>query len=254
MFRILYSDLRKILKSAALKIGIAAIAGYLFVNVLTIKIVGLYMHIGIYTDDFISCFPEIAIFLITASTLLITVGDFSDGCMRNKIISGISRTDIAMSALIGGMFQGFLYSFAACIFTFLLGAIFGKGLNNYTVGEYADFWIINTMTCMAIGAFSTILIIILGGKKISYVIGLAFAFVMKVFTMDVLDKLFPESGHCSLSGAKLAIYSFFEKYVPYIYQSVRPHYSYLTYFIGCGGLVLISVILGIIVFNKKEIQ
>ncbi len=254
MFRILYSDLHKILKSAALKIGFAAIAGYLLANVLVLKIVGAYMHIGIYSDDIITCFPEIAIFLITASTLLITVGDFSDGCMRNKIISGTSRTDIAMSALIGGMFQGFLYSLAGCLVTVLLGVIFGEGLNSYTVSEYADFWIINTMTCMAIGAFSTILILILGGKKISYVIGLAFAFVMKVFTMEVLDKLYPESGPCALRGFKFLLYSFFEKYVPYLYQSIRPHYSYLTYFIGCGGLILISVVLGIIVFNKKEIQ
>ncbi len=254
MFRILYSDLRKILLSKTLKICFIAIAAYLFANVAILKIVGFYMHISLYADDFISCFPEIAIFLITASTLFLTVTDFSDGCMRNKLISGASRTEIAMSALIGGMFQGLIYSAFACVITVLAGFVFTKDLNSYTLGEYADYWIINSMTCMAIGAFSTILVISFGGKKISYVIGLSFAFVMKVFTMDVISKLFPESGHCVLTGVKLAIYSFSEKYVPYIYQSIRPHHSFLTYFIGCGGLVLISAAIGIIIFNKKEIQ
>lgn len=42
-------------------------------------------------------YGTISTFLIFASTLITTTSDYSDGCIRNKIISGASRVNIYLS-------------------------------------------------------------------------------------------------------------------------------------------------------------
>ena len=123
-----------------------------------------------------------------------------------------------------------------------------------TVAELADYWLINTMACVAIAVFSTMLIMILGGKKISYIVGIALAVGFNIFNMEVNDKLYPTQGSCSLSGMKLAVYNFYDRFVPYSYLSMRPHHSILIYLAGAAGMIAVSVIIGMFIFNNKEIQ
>jgi hypothetical protein len=166
----------------------------------------------------------------------------------------VKRTDAFLSAVCGGMLQGALYTVFACLMSLPLVKVCTTGFVDYSIPEVADYWLIIIMTCMAIGAFSTSLVMIFGGSKIAYVIGLIIAFVMRVLSAQILDKLYPEKGFCTLTGTKLAVYSFIDKYVPYSYLTVRPHYNMSCYVIGCSGMIIISVIIGLLVFNKKELK
>ncbi|MCR5213318.1 MAG: hypothetical protein K6E10_02810 [Eubacterium sp.] len=255
MFRILYSDTRKMIYDRSFHTCLLINIFYQFFSVLVLKLTNiLYPRIILYADDVAFNFGSFSIFLIFASTLITTASDYSDGCIRNKIISGASRTSIYLSGATCGLLHGVIHSMAACITSILCNLIFSLKWNTYTVQEISDYWLIITLSCMALGVFSTTLIIVLGGHKSSYVIGLSIVIAMKILSLDVLDKLYPEEGKCTLTGLKLDLYQFIEKYVPFLYTIVRPHFGFSTYMLGAGGLIIISLILGLVIFNRKEIR
>ena len=254
MFRILYSDTRRILHDKWVRLALAGIVVYQLFYLVTLKfVIGWFFHEKMWADEVGFCFSSIAIFVVTAGTLSTTVTDYETGCLRNKLISGAKRKEVFLSAMIGGMMQGMLYSMTACVSSGLSSLLFTEGFQTYTVQEFADQWLLTTITCMAIGAFSTALVMLTGGKVVSYVIGLSVAFAMKVICMRVLDKLFPSQGTCKLTGLKLTVYRAVDRFVPYSYLSMRPHQAWTDYLVGIGGMIVISVAVGLILFERKEL-
>lgn len=255
MFRNLYADTRKIFFSRGFYLAVFIIIFYqliasLFDWGLTVFLVGGQVS----SDELAFMFRSIAAFVVTISTLLVTQRDFEDGCIRNNLISGVKRSDAFLSAIICGMLQGVLLSFIAFISSMIVLPILSKGFMNYSIPEVADYWFMITLACMSIGAFSTALVMMMGGSKISYVIGLAIAFLLNILDTNVLDKLYPDKGNCMLTGAKLELYKFIDRFIPYSYLSAEPHWDSTSYIVGSTGLILISVVVGILVFNKKEIR
>lgn len=255
MFRILYSDMRKLLHDRGFLATLSVNVFYpLVLTLFLVAISAFFYHEKIMADQVCFQYQSIAIFLITASTLLFTMSEYSDGCIRNKIISGARRRDIFLSAAVMGGFQGVVHSMTGCITALVIRLLFSGEYQTYTIPEIADHWLITTMACISIGVFSTMLIMILGGKKASYIVGLFIATFMKIMSLEVIDKLYPEQGHCSLKGAKLAIYNFIDRFVPYTHLSIRPHRPFMEYLAGSTGLILLSLAIGLILFNQKEIQ
>lgn len=255
MFKLLYADTRKLIYHAGLRELVAAITVYLVGYTVMMKIVSHFMGGDISADDIHTCFASIATLLVSASTLMCTAGEYSDGCIRNKLISGAHRTEVFLSAEITAAMQAIILCAVAFTESVVLSLLCTKGgLISMTLSELADYWLIITMACISIAVFSTMLVMILGGKKISYVVGIAAAVGLNIFSLEIIDKLYPTQGKCTLSGMKLMLYSFYDRYVPYAYLSMRPHYGTLTYLGGSLGLVIISLIAGILIFNKKEIQ
>lgn len=255
MFRNLYADTRKIFFSRGFYSGVIAIIFYQAFASLVLWLLTVYLIKGhMASDEIAFIYTSIAAFVVTVTTLFVTQGDFDDGCIRNKLISGVKRSDAFLSAIISGMLQGVLLSIVAFVSSMAVLPMFTEGFMNYTIPEIADYWLLITLSCMSVGAFSTALIMIFGGSKISYVAGLAIAFVMKVLDTYVLDKLYPEKGNCTLTGAKLFLFKFIDRFIPYSYFSISPHWDTLSYLAGCMGLILISTVVGLYVFSKKEIH
>ena len=255
MFKLLYADCRKLLYHAGMREGLAAISGYLLVYTVVMKLVSRFVGSDITADEVHMTYSGIANLLVTACMLMTTVSDFSDGCIRNKLISGADRTAIFLSAEITGLIQAAILSAVACAESLLLSLIFTKGgMQTMTAAELADHWMINALSCMSIAVFSTMLIMVLGGSKLSYIVGIVIAVGLNIFTLMVLDKLYPEQGSCTLTGMKLTLYRFYDSFVPYAYLSMRQHHGMGSYLIGSLGLILISTVAGLLIFNKKEIQ
>ncbi len=255
MFRNLYADTRSILLSRAFRLALWAIAFYqVFYLAFEKALYTFFVGTAMGADDIAFIFNSIAAFVVTAATLFITDREFSNGCIRNKLISGVKRTDAFLSAVCGGMLQGAIYTIFAFVLSSILSGLFTIGFIGFSIPEAADYWLVTIMSCIAIGAFSTALVMMLGGNKLSYVIGLLLAFVMKVWDTFILDKLYPEKGFCKLTGTKLAVYSFVDRYIPYSYLITRPHYDMASYVIGCLAMVILSVVIGLIVFNRRELR
>ncbi len=255
MFRIFHADIRKMIHDKGFRTCLMVNILYQFFSVLILKTINiLYPKIVLYADAVAFNYGTISTFLIFASTLITTTSDYSDGCIRNKIISGASRVNIYLSWAACGLLHGLIHSVAACITSFLCNLIFFLKWDTYTAQEILYYWLIITLSCMALGLFSTTLVMILGGYKASYIVGLSIVIVMKIVSLEVLDKLYPENGICTLTGFKLCLYQFLEKYLPFFYPMMRPHYGLFTYMMGIGGITVISLILGLVIFKRKEIR
>ncbi|WP_026511812.1 hypothetical protein [Butyrivibrio sp. LC3010] len=254
MFRNLYADTRNVLFSRGFHTGILAVIVYQLFYLVCVSLIYFFLKDTVAAEDVAFVFPSMAAFLVTASTLYLTDREFSDGCIRNKLISGVKRSDAFLSAVCTGMMQGAIYAFVAAVLSTVVAVMFTGGFVTFSVNEIADYWLILTLACMAVGAFSTSLIMMLGGSKASYVVGLAIAFALKVYDTFILDKLYPEKGFCQLSGFKLLMYRFIDRFIPYSYFSTVPHYDMGSYVIGCAGMILISVVAGLLVFNRKQIK
>ncbi len=255
MFRNLYADTRKIFFSRGFYAVVLIIFFYqLFASLFDWALTVFLTKGQVASDEIAFMYHSIAAFVVTVSTLLITQRDFEDGCIRNNLISGIKRSDAFISAIVCGMLQGVLLTLVAFVSSMMVLPVLSKGFMDYSIPEVANYWLVITLASMSIGAFSTALIMMMGGKKISYVMGLAVAFLLNILDTNVLDKLYPDKGNCMLTGAKLELYKFIDRFIPYSYLSVEPHWDSASYIIGSTGLILISVVIGLLVFTKKEIR
>lgn len=255
MLRALYADIGRLLKSKYFKVGMMAVPIIQLLYLLLIYLLmSLWIKESMKAEDVASWFSGTALIWMAAFTLLLTEREFSDGCIRNKIISGVKRWEACLSAVLVGMLQGLMYSLMACLSFLAVSAVFFGGFTELSPSEIANDWLVIILSCIAVGAFSTALIMIFGGKKLSYFLGLALAVGYPSFHSRVLEQLYPESGPCTLSGAKLAIYEFIDKYIPYSYLTTAPRHPQWVYWVGCTGLIILSMLAGIGVFHKKELS
>ena len=255
MMRLIYNDTRRLFTNRNFRLCLLINVGYELFLVVGLKVIlYFFLHESIHADEVAFNYNAFAIFLLTASTLLTTISDFTDGGIRNKLISGANRRHIVLSSLFTGMLQGVIHSFVACITSIVVCWTMTDGYQMYNAKEVADYWLVMTLGSMAIGVLSTALIMMLGGRKSCYVVGLSIAFAMRIYSAAVISKLYPDKGMCKLTGAKLALYRFSDRYVPYLFISMRPHWDFGSYIIGSAGVIFISMFLALVIFNKKELK
>ena len=254
MFRNLYADVRSILLSRVFGLAMIFILVGQILNLIVAKVIYYVIDANVAAESIAYVYSSLAAFLVTAATLFITDREFSNGCIRNKLISGVKRSDAFLSAVCGGVLQAVIYTMFACVVSLVLSKLFTLGFMINTTSEIANRWLVTTMACVAIGVFSTSIVMMFGGNKASYVVGLFIAFAIKVWDTRILDKLYPDKGRCTLKGAELVIDRFIDRYVPYSYLVEEPHYDMGSYIIGCSAMIIVSIVIGLIVFNKRDLK
>ena len=256
MLRIFYADLRNALHNKGFRIACFTPLFYSGgITILLWVILKVFLKDGGLTaEDVLDNYNGLAAFLITAATMMVFSGDFSNGIIRNKLISGAKRKDVAMSCILCGALMGVLLCAVYVVVSVLFVTIFTEGLQMLTIAEAADSCLVFTLASMSVGAFSAMLVLVSGGSKISYAIGLVIAFVFKLLNLEVCEKLYPEKGLCALQGAKLMLYRGFDRFVPYSHFSLYTRWQFADYLIGSVVLIVLSLVIGILLFQKKEIK
>ena len=256
MLRMLYTDFRSTLLNRGIKILMLIFAAYIVGYVVLLKLVITLLNNGgsLTADDVLMVYNQSSIFVVTAATLIVYVGEFTNGSIRNKLCSGAKRSDIFLAAIINSAFLSFLMSMFCQMLEIVLALIFTDGLHSQILSETAYSMLETTISCTAIAVFSVGIIMIMGGNYASYIIGLGVAFLLKIFGMDVMRQLYPEKGPVTLTGTKLEVYRFFDKYVPYARCSGMPRWDMTSLLIGCAGLIIITTVIGLIIFDKKELK
>ena len=256
MLRVFYADLRNTLHNRGFLGCCFAMAGYmLFSAILLWVVLHIFLKDGALNgEDVLDSYDSLAGFVITGASLAVFSGDYTSGIVRNKIISGAKRRNIAISAITCGALIGALLCIIYVITGVVLVPFFTEGLRILRVSEAADAFLVFTLASMAVGAFSTMQVLVLGGSKVSYVVGLLTAFFLKIANIEVCEKLYPEKGLCTLQGAKLVLYRAFDRFVPYSHFSLMTRWKFTDYLIGSLSLIVISYFIGIVLFQKKEIK
>ena len=256
MLRVFYSDLRFLLNQLSLKICIGIVMGYTLMFVVVLKIITLFLNSGnfIYGEDVLSAYGDVAIFAITAATLLIFSSDFANGTIRNKLVNGIKRRHIFLSAVFNGMLAATFMTVIVTLFETLLALIFTDGFMTYTLPELSNNFLMLIITSASIGAFTTTLVMVFGGNRISYFIGFIIAFFLSLIGSEVTTKLYPMNGKCTLQGAKLVLYTAYDRFMPYMHFEGYPRWDIYSYLLGSIVLTVLSIAVGLVIFERKEIK
>lgn len=254
MLKMLYTDMRNILHNKGVKICMAACVVYLVGCIILSVILLKFFDASMYADEIVKLYPSVSIFVVTALTVTVYISEYTDGIIKNKLCSGAKRSSIFFAAELSSAFTTFCVTAMIQIVMLLVALVFSEGFLNMTASEVAFSYSELLVASMSIAIFSTSLIMIMGGKGASYVIGLGIAFAFKIIDMEVLDKLYPDYGICKLTGTKLKVYTFYDRFVPYAHCSGTPRWDMSSCVAGSLVLIIISLIIGLIAFKKKEIK
>ena len=256
MLRIIYSDLRSLLKHISLKLCIGASMGYAFAFVVILKIIMYFVADGefIYGEDILSAYNDIAIFVITAFAVMFFTSDFANGTIRNKLISGLRKSEVFISSVLSGMFASVLITVVVTLFEFLLTIVLSEGFMTYNLAELSDNFLMLIITAASIGAFASMITLVFAQTRFAYFAGFVIAFFIKLFNSEVAQDLYPMNGNCLLTGTKLALYTAYDRFSPFIHFEGYPRWDILSYLIGGVILTALSIGIGLIIFNRKEIK
>ena len=254
MLNMIYSDLHRIIKSRGLITGVATVAGYNLFFAIILKAVLLFIDSDLSSDDVVTAFSGAAPFVIAATVLYVFIGAFNDGTIRNRLLSGSGRKNVAASMIITGSMLSGILSIVSTVSALIIAVIFTKGFSSMTAADVAEYSLISAMACMAAGAFCSMLIVIFGGNKAASYSGLALTFIFKLISTEVADKLYPETGISLLKGTKLLVYNFYDRYFTYAHFSSMVRHPFSSYVIGNAALIAVSLIAGVLIFSKKEIK
>lgn len=256
MLRMLYTDFRSTLLNKGIKILMLIFAAYIIGYVLLLNAIIAFLGTGsvLSADEVLMVYNESSIFVVTAATLIVYVGEFTNGSIRNKLCSGAKRKEIVIAALINSAFISVLMSVFCQLLEIILAIIFSSGLSSMTLSEAAFSLLETTLSSVAIAVFSASIIMIMGGSYASYIVGLGVAFAFKIFGIVVMRALYPDYGPVTITGIKLAVYRFYDRFVPYSRCTGMPRWDIQSLLMGCAGLIIISVVMGLIVFDKKELK
>ena len=96
MLRMLYTDFRSTLLNRGIKILMLIFASYIVGYVIIMKVLLSLIASGssLQADDVLMVYNESSIFVVTAATLIVYVGEFANGSIRNKLCIGAKRSDI----------------------------------------------------------------------------------------------------------------------------------------------------------------
>lgn len=174
------------------------------------------------------------------------------GCIRNKIISGNSRISCFVSSSVTSVVAAIVTQAVIYLSSEVFGVVLGEGLTfNRELGSYT---ILRFGASIVLSVFFVALTYIFACNNGAYIASGALSGAMVIFGLEILTKLYPEDGVIKITGTKLAVYSFIDKYVPFSYFSAPVLRDPKIYITGLIGTLIISVLVGAVVYNRKELK
>ena len=174
------------------------------------------------------------------------------GCLRNKLIAGNSRISCFLSSSVTSVVASLVIQLSIYLSSEILGLILGEGLTfNAELGRYI---LLRVAASVVLSVLFVALTFIFACNTGAYVAGGALSGAMVIFGLEILTKLYPDDGIIKITGARLAVYSFIDKYVPFSYFSAPVLRDTKTYVMGLAGTLIIALFLGIIVSSRKELK
>ena len=222
-------------------------------------LLGVFLYFNNYTPNCVGCtnqlgdvFFEYAVFngfLIPIFVCIFVGSDYSNGTIRNKIISGQSKKNIYLSNLLTSIFVGSVYCLIYIICITITGIIF----DNSFVITFSKFIYILLDTLLLNISFCSLfnfIAMLIDSKAISSIFSLSFTLWSLLISNDIALKL------SEASGFKKIILQFVYDAVP-LSQSMQL-YNLTDNYLKLAIYMIITIILinlfGIILFKHKELK
>ena len=255
MYRMLCGDLRRLFSSKLFYLGLIFYAFlYTAINPFIMWIINMFIHQKPdFADMEIKGQPGTAAIAIAVFVTAFVMKEFTDGAVRNKLSSGAKRIDIYFSSVLTMIVATIAIQAVSIVSLLISGNVFLAGF----VTPLTDILQINVVYLIAaisLTIFDVTLVFIFAGNNASLFTAPFIAVAMKFVAMMVLEDLYPESGEVLISGTRLAVFGFIDKYIPYMHLIDFPRFNWSAYIIGGAVLSAVSLILGIVIFEKKDLK
>ena len=200
--------------------------------------------------------------VLTAALISLFIGDdFSDGVIRNKIVAGRSRHAIYLSNLVT--------VWSACLVLYLISAAVTTSVGiflfeiNISVKEFGGYLLLGIFTSMAYSSIYCILSMLIGNKSSAVMFCMALAFFLLFVCLHtnqiMVQPEYKDGIRNSLyaEGGKRLVYSLLHDLNPSgqaAQLSTMKYFNVFRWFCCDLFWILISVVLGPILFYKKDIK
>lgn len=256
MLRALYADFARLFRNKIYVLILILLPVTIGVMELVLDFIMSFLLEGIVLENAdlsLTMFASSAALFLAVLASFYTATDFVEGTIRNKLSVGIKRSHIFLSACIVAVAQALFMHLLSTGVVLLVGYTAYDGFSLDAAGIFNLMWVYG-LAEVALAVFFTSLVFVFGNTKIVYGICPGIAVFFRVLMIVVMDKLYPSYGPCLLTGARLKIYTFLDQYVPFFHLQSFLRWDNLSYILGGVGTILISVIIGILVINKREIN
>lgn len=254
MNNLIASDMRRMLKSKffyifAVAIPIVMILVDLF-GTLVVRL--LDIESPVYADALFATFEGRYSFLLPAVFIALFAGhELVTGCIRNKIISGNSRYSCFLSSSVCMIPVVVVVQLVAFVTSQILGLALGEGFTD--IVYMLKFMAVCTCANIVLAIFMVALTYLFSNSNGAYIAGGLVSVMMIFLGSDVMSKLYPEDGIIRISGTKLAIYQFIDRYVPFSYPMNAVLKEPRFYIIGIAATLVIALLIGG-VFTRKDMK
>lgn len=232
---------------------IFSIAGPVFMNIsvnLFADAIKAEKYIGI--DSFWYYSANASIYLAVIITMFLNA-EAGEGIIRNKLISGKKRYQVLISYCLVNTVVATILELLSVISAAVVGVLSGAVLR-VSVDEIIRYTLVATLAGIAIGILYTAVYICFCTKKIANVIPIAIAMLVKIAMIVISDALFTTSGVPKVTGTTLKIYTGIDRYFAFFHLNNELRYDNMSYIIGNAALIIISILVGSLVFTKKDFQ
>lgn len=208
---------------------------------------------------------------IPINLVVFTVGEFTYGTVRNKIIAGISKTKIYFGLYITGLVFTFILALGYSLITIGLTSLI-SGFNPYNIGgaKFIIFYIANTVLTYtfvtAVSVFFASLIRNIGGSITISVISMVFlSFLPFIILMIEISNGIYSIEHWSIWLNPLYVIGVFGNNVSTLFSSidnslgVSSVFDISNTFIAAGIVTptywaIIFLVLGLFVFKRSDVK
>lgn len=199
--------------------------------------------------------------ILTAAFVSLFVGeDFSDGVIKNKIISGRSRTAVYFSNLIAGC------TGCVAIYLLMLAITWGIGIHffekNVSTGEIVNFVLLGILTCLVYGSFFCLFTMLAGNRTIAVTLCMIVAFAFLFLSLNSNQMIMQEKikdgvlNPHYVSGIKRVLYEVLHDLNPggqAAQLSMMKCLNRIRFVLVDLAWVLVNNILGVVIFGHKDI-
>lgn len=238
----------------------SAIASFTVVYALFYAVVFflLYRAMGmdineITVDSNIESFAQVVSVFTAGFAAIFTAGDFTDGTIKNRLAVGNKRSSIFLSACIFSAIVSAAVQLLDALVFIIISLIIPGGFS-----MTFEIFLVNISVYIysgcALAVFFTALVFIFGGTKAAYILPAITALAFKVISLVILNYLYPPDGVSNLSELKIKAYTVIDRFVPFMYLQGTPRWDGISYATGIGVMTVVSLAVGLIVFNRRELS
>jgi len=253
MYRLMVSDFIRLLRD---KIIIPASFLYFFFGDLLLTIISNMdtpEEVVFYADELITDRASAIPFLLAIFAGLFVYTDFREGTIRNKVISGAKRSEIFGSmVVVSSVFAVYL-----CVLIHVLALLFGsfyKAGFSDTPANLLTYTLIHIGSAVALAIFFTVITYLFGTNSFGAFLPVSLCVLSGIVSLVITNDLFPNDGNCRLSPETYRIYNFIDAYSPTSYLDGMPRHGISAFCISISATIIISLVIGLIVFSRKDLK